>query len=99
MTENEKAATFIGWLPHITAGHREPPCDCTAAPDMSDPRNYMKALIATAKDYYVEIVPNDEVDGRVWVKIYRGGEPKIEGDQPIKALAALYDAEHSEATK
>lgn len=96
MTENEKAATFIGWRPgevcesemgcpewdmdQSSVFHRD---HLVAAPDMSDPRNYTKAL----EGLWWERAMN----GR-W-KVLRSGKAHGFGHTPQKALAALYDAE------
>jgi hypothetical protein len=129
MTDNEKAATFIGWsakekicclspcpvdtgwpdehlsdemIAHYRLVWSDPIYHARfhghPAPHMTDPRNYMKALIAAAtKGYYVKITPNPESDGIIWVKFYRGRPLPIEDGSPVKALAALYDAEHPQA--
>lgn len=119
MTDNEKAATFIGWksetscwvgeggrstaaffdarpdgvcdcgwtFEHPEAGqisstvpsHLEPP------PDMSDPRNYMKAQVAWS------ILTHRES----WTATPLNSiSPRGYGKTPVAALAALYDAVH-----
>lgn len=103
MTDNEKAATFIGWKPdakcHIglaTCSHIDQPWfdpetedskrwlkvggehppfaeHSISAPDMADPRNYMKAFAAiSARGLYVYIHIYKAVGGPhytgVWIK-------------------------------
>lgn len=96
MTENEKAGTFIGWKPE----HDIP------APDMTNPRNYMKALRGLPPKYRWSA-------GNAFM---RGGDlspeqPPVERwhiwtvdrvpfnshfkESPVAALAALYDAERA----
>lgn len=108
MTDNEKAATFIGWAPKT-------PCppditdvpldDYLAAPDMTDPRNYMKALKAIGNEDYgfsfwccewdiwtltiSATTPFPNLDSDV-VNV-RGVSP---ADAAIKALACMYDSLH-----
>jgi len=86
MTDNEKAATFIGWAPNE---HDDIP-----APDMTDPRNYMKALAKVAERRLVRLTVNSETSGVIWTKISIGVE--IDEKSPVAALAALYDVEHAE---
>lgn len=115
MTENEKAATFLGWKAgSICSGHRAF-CTCgfghnqpllIRSPDMTDPRNYMKALQAAAgRIPFVWICIDGNGAGSCHIEacapeIVHQSAPTImcEGDdlalEVIKALAALYDAEH-----
>jgi len=123
MTDNEKAATFIGWEPDAVdricevCGARKSQVEqkwqdghifgnggTLSAPDMSDPRNYMKALeaINAAGHWFPEIMTN----GIGW--LFRFGRMHAEivpiiniakshkehGQAATLALAALYDAEH-----
>lgn len=108
LNENEKAATYIGWKPGQPSDCRFDDSDrycrngtehcyidhaiaTKAAPDMSRPDNYMRALdremCELSRDY----------DG--WqLDLARLKAPAIwystAGEAIIKALAALYDAEH-----
>jgi hypothetical protein len=95
MTDNEKAATFIGWKPSRTPGVANSP-----APDMSDPRNYMKALEAvsaagyniTLEDRWQLTIDKEMPEGQEHFVVY-----KLSLQQHnvfVMALAALYDAEH-----
>jgi len=112
MTDNEKAATFIGWKPGMV--HRavsmgittvSVPCDADdprahplEAPDMSRPENYMKA----AREVYRMLFVED--DARL-TAFQRSGlmdiiETVLYEDAPtslIAWLAGFYDAEHPEA--
>jgi hypothetical protein len=102
MTDNEKAATFIGWREGVrctaervwgtdaccdghSAGGKKP--HDIPAPDMSDPRNYMKALHELPVWFRWEVTRDD-----CMVTTDKGQyiEPT-----PVAALAALYDAEHA----
>ena len=108
LTENEKAATFIGWkdrerclAPKKPVDDREfgdvwcPSCNevygCgdhdVKCPDMSDLRNYMKALEGNGIKWA------HQLDGPWYVSKSNGscGDGATVG----KALAALYDAEHA----
>jgi hypothetical protein len=100
MNENEKAATFIGWrptdffCPYHGDGCLEPECEDrrkVPAPDMSRPRNYMKALEGLIQKYGA--IQVTLVSG--WVGISTPGWERVaNGDTWLDALAALYDAEH-----
>ena len=98
MTDNEKAATFIGWEEgqeetndSIITPEKQAELKAkfniylpADAPDMVDPRNWAKALgYALTLDDWVELHPN----------IY---EALVHRDwlAIVKMLAALYDAEH-----
>jgi hypothetical protein len=124
MTDNEKAATFIGWQvrDHKYVGSeggggtlfRVPTCDACGeyrtyhdkAPDMTDPRNYMKALATAASDVpfvWICVDPNGGGSCHIEamaqdIKFLKAPDIMAEGDnlgeQVVKALAALYDAEH-----
>ena len=111
MTDNEKASTFIEWRDGQTQCMYHRPClydpPCTGArkfeaPDMADPRNYMKALETVARLGH-KIVAESALD--------RSGGWQVTIEKPekwswwecskdnlakaaIKTLAALYDAEH-----
>lgn len=111
MTDNEKAATFIGWSPtdwckaihwhyeqgfavcetcdfnsqkkqirHPMPEHRSP------APDMADPRNYMKALENLAQA--------GKDSGSMEAALTRTIVNR-DGGEIVAWLAALYDAEHA----
>ena len=99
MTDNEKAATYIGWKEGEKCQRRHNEfmdrCSCgagvelderhdAAAPDMADPRNYMKAL---------ESCDNWRLMKRALCWVERNQVVKY-GPNAITALAALYDAEH-----
>lgn len=122
MTDNEKAATFIGWKP----GQRCGGCDARMmdhgfenidaetgepfgrahtidAPDMSDPRNYMKALEGLSERGWLWFVAN-HADGKIQMKIWKpahhptadqAAQLKPAREVVVVALAALYDAEQS----
>lgn len=88
MTNNEKAATFVGWkiscLTHGNFPNCKPHCIDrvhSVAPDMADPHNYMRALESCDR----------------WYKDYKGEwEAKIDnlcgvGQTPVEVLADLYD--------
>ena len=100
MTDNEKAATFIGWHEgEICNGRHYGQVECpkshygrhqdaehnVPAPDMSDPRNYMKALA-------------DIVEPLNWTSTFNKAVYfTLLGHKPnpvITALAAIYDSEH-----
>jgi hypothetical protein len=104
LTDNQKSATFIGWVPGVHG---------TLSPDMADPRNYMKALEALETrgyDYQINFHrPSEHLDVAIshYIQIghgywHDGGIKDILGDGDgatlaaavVKALAALYDAEH-----
>lgn len=126
MTENEKAATYIGWNDHqvnrcesrlrtpqgtcwtcgaitpadSTGGYNKGPHDTLfiPAPDMSDPRNYMKALEAVrdaGRWWNIEATGGDR-NYRLTTVIME--DRTTQRDTPeeaiVGALAALYDAEN-----
>jgi hypothetical protein len=83
------------------------PLHLIPAPDMSDPRNYMKALeIQTGRMYLISIYEGGCDEGDPWVVEFKpwqgaldrypakGISTKSLGEAAMKALAALYDAEH-----
>ncbi len=91
MTDNEKAATFIGWKWH--AHRRDGGCirqDFSVGcdlPDMSDPRNYMKALVSCAK-----LEPTLYCHLGAWsvdINLWR----QTPAEAIVAFLAALYDAD------
>ena len=131
MTDNEKAAHFIGWKPcigyvevrddapeyrycacgfYVRTEYLEGPCPPSPhknpdAPDMSDARNYMKALEAIqARTHHGPIEMTVECDRdedwkptkfRWLVKLYKVLEDEHSVHdwlEPVAALAALYDA-------
>ncbi len=117
MTDNEKAATFIGWGPcldqrwkAVEMGYfeclgchrREPEWNMVhrAAPDMTDPRNYMKALEALLPHGFE--ISFEHAYGHFECCIERApsviadwsGAGSTIGHAVSEALAALYDAEH-----
>lgn len=121
MTDNEKAATFIGWNPTVQCycaskglnrmnpEHADLPIEHSmSAPDMSDPRNYMKALEAIqARTNHgpIELRLSCERDDDwkptkyVWdMRLYKvlEDEHTVDWASPVKALALLYDAEHDD---
>ena len=103
MTENEKAATWLGWKPTDFACwvHADdekcddPSCEGRwkkPALDMSDPRNYMKALESFGPEYLWFVA-------REYTRIVRTAKvfaipAGYEGPTPRAALAALWDAEN-----
>ena len=115
MTDNDKAATYIGWKEGEKCQRRHNEfmdrCSCgadvelderhdAAAPDMADPRNYMKALEGLPAAYQYDVARRD---GKTVCMIWRSdrSDNDIECRQyiheasvPVAALAALYDAEH-----
>jgi hypothetical protein len=139
MTDNEKAATFIGWKPNekcnltlvtcmhfdqpwfdreseeskrwVKEGGQYPPFaeHPIPAPDMTDPRNYMKAWHGySAKFPYRRIVVETNTGikptwrFKVWIEDTIG-QGMLTNCYPVddigvgivKAIAALYDAEQS----
>jgi hypothetical protein len=132
VTDNQKAATFIGWTGDLcknsdwrweTADRETGRCaDCAftfsidqdyppkflpghiaPAPDMSDPRNYMKALEALDEQFAWDVFRRA---GKIAVMIWRADrstEDVInnrfvwECTTPAAALVVLYDAEHPAA--
>ena len=105
MTENERAATFIGWKPGMV--HRlvsmgittvsvlcdadDPRAQPLEAPDMSDPCNYMRALEGLPHNTCWSI---DCVVPRVRVRIWNRAGMFVSGGNAREALAALWDAEN-----
>jgi threonine synthase len=108
MTDNEKAATFIGWEGLRTK--------ILPAPDMANPSNYMKALEAVRRRGYTWEFGGEAEhlirtsDSRIYTTAIWGmgrpdlvkevyGDSRINGDAAsavVAALAALYDAENQE---
>lgn len=110
MTDNEKAATFIGWSPYTCddghcdfCGSRAFPHHPAQAPDMSDPRNYMKALENLGRDLSIAyrhesgIVQLTSWFCDIAYQSSAFNEINAIGKSPseavTKALAALYDTE------
>lgn len=99
LSDNEKAATFIGWYAGLPI------------PDMSKPENYMRALEAVANgfsSYTIDVAfgccaegwfvaLGDDYGNGPWID---GAKRNIEREAPtigeatVLALVALYDAEH-----
>lgn len=125
MNANAKAATFTGWKPDVRCLREDwvlfdgcPECGFfgdlgphnRALPDMSDPRNYMKALNElVARGLYIDFCLYLAVSGpyariTVWPKEGKVSDtypPLAEAREkiaecPIVLLAALYDAEHQD---
>ena len=142
LTDNEKAATFIGWtgkrecngwvwmppipgakggamaycmLPEhsdiksteysLSVGRIEKVIHDVPAPDMTQPENYMRALEALPDNRWPDMCLHENRHWRcsIWNQwnndigshaIYWGGHGKTCGEAVVKALAALYDAEH-----
>lgn len=105
MTDNEKAAHFIGWKPfedmvvcRCTEERDYHPVEKVAipAPDMSDPRNYMKALEADLEGWRANIDTPEGLRG-IWLGrqggVWAYGAGLDFAAAVVKALAALYDAE------
>ncbi len=105
LTDNEKCATFIGWKRGDGNGHRVGVYWChtcnrytpdtiahlNAAPDMSKPENYMRAIAALVAKY-----------GAIQLTLVKNGvslstpgrEHEVMCDTWTETLAALYQAEH-----
>ena len=120
LTNNEKAATFIGWKsPRLCRGtKRDRICGTHQrgdehhiagtnlfAPDMRKPGNYMRALEALPDNRWPDMCLHENRHWRcsIWNQwnndigshaIYWGGDGETCGEAVVKALAALYDAEH-----
>jgi hypothetical protein len=101
VTDNEKAATFIGWKPELEPAQPSYPNlklyhpyrGYMPAPDMSDPRNYMKALEESNVHYQIRGGPDKQWDRQVWLQ-RNDNSVEIERFTVVEALAALYDAEN-----
>lgn len=103
MTDNEKAATFIGWKPNTLCYLSDNDGFCVihntmlqfgvghilAAPNITDPRNYMKALENIAQTH-----PHFDDFEAAFVRTIINRD----GSEMVTALAALYDAEHKSPT-
>ena len=87
MTENEKAATFVGWGLWTDS----------LPPDMTDPRNYMKALegLPTSLRWTIGTSPRDGLYCRIWEVTF--GKTVAAGRTVAIALAALWDVEERNA--
>lgn len=119
LSDNEKAATFIGWKPTLgpstvcfcghTAHHHgalKPSacnkCCCNKydkankpAPDLSDPRNYMKALEGLGRRTIWWELYWDDATSQVALLITAHFIYQRIENSVVRALAALYDAEHA----
>jgi hypothetical protein len=93
MTDNEKAATFIGWSPdhreewRLAHGLFE-----SAAPDMNKPENYTQALEALVKKYGA--IQLTLTHHGVGIATPGFAHEVVENDW-CDALATLYDSEQS----
>lgn len=111
MTPNEKAATFIGWDPvwrippedHRLYGRDgEPMQRRDPMPDMTDPRNYMKALEAVvALGFTVELYGELEPPAFPWgcaikhpTVVTALHDAETPAEAVVVALSQVYDAEH-----
>lgn len=102
MTNNQKAATFIGWTPC----DRDPNDVLTCmvahapAPDMSKPENYVRALETRILNVLVAEVILDSHDRRYGVQskatahypVAHHGAGSTLGEAIINYLANVYDA-------
>lgn len=100
MTENEKAATFIGWEPGMMCPQvRRKAWKCTACgfydKDLTgEPHSLLAPDMSDPRNYM------EALEGRDWERtryrrwIISTPEYTYSGDTPVEALAALYDAEH-----
>jgi len=111
MTDNEKAATFVGWRPNapctdhpsITRVVATEHCTLSAmmvhdvlAPDMSKPENYMRAL-ESLNNY--EMSRDERLGCAVAIPDFGHAEGRTfttMAEAAVAALAALYAAEHKE---
>ena len=94
MTNNEKAATYIGWrewCSNFDCWIRHP------APDMTRPENYMRALemLPASLTWTMGRDPRGGYYCRIMGSMYGVQDTKGEGINPVEALAALYDKEHA----
>lgn len=110
MTDNEKAATFIGWKPFAQSSWGEWADERgNVAPDMGDPRNYMKAWHSFYPNRPYQRIIVETNTGiwptwrfKVWIESTMG-DGRLTNCYPVdeigrgivKALAALYNTEHS----
>ena len=125
LTDNEKAATFIGWKPDKRCGRAIwlllegcPDCDYwgdlgehdVPCPLMSLPKNYMRALETLPDNRWPDMClhENRHWHCSIWNQwdndigshaIYWGGDGETCGEAVVKALAALYDAEHPDVLR
>ena len=105
MTDNEKAATFIGWAPAQVCDRSDDDgwcqvhnavCDqgehAIVAPDMTDPRNYMRAL----KTRFREAVKESNADKYEEIHAALVRILACEDDKAaVEYLADVYDTEHA----
>ena len=121
LTENERAATFIGWRPDLQADvcelcgavssdvperfrfeHNFRLNTAVAAPDLTDPRNYMKAL-ESLDGFILGIQQKTKFVQKVGIlkdnyplQISSERPDRTLGDLVISFLSEIYDAEHKE---
>jgi len=97
MTENEKAATFIGWKPDDCHCALKPGAHGHFCPDMSRPENYMRALTCGRMVSW-GLKYDASRDGLICeLRSARDAEIQVAGSSShvvVLALAALYDQEH-----
>jgi len=105
MTNNEKAATFIGWRhkecsicetawsPETVQISVHMPMCSVRAPDMSKPENYMRALQALPADlmWNLGIDPYGYPYCNIMSRMYGVQDTRGRGHSVMDALAALYD--------
>lgn len=111
LSDNEKAATFIGWNPdrceltQMLPHHPKDWCPShkryeTVAPDMSKPENYMRAL-GSLENLSPSVGYRNVNNGSGWYCEIDGSDDccfySSAGDAVVKALAALYDAQAATA--
>lgn len=103
MTENEKAATYIGWIPEGCTINPASSRACelgtkscerrhNPAPDMSKPEHYMWAMEALPMNVSWEFNRN-YAEGHN-CNIYLPDRRIAYGSYPLDTLAMLYDIEH-----
>ena len=106
LENNEKAAIFIGWIPHAYDHVHWIWRDKfgSGAHDMGKPQNYMRALEAVCLRLSVDVAFGHEAQGHYCdigddngtaQPCYTGYGANW-GEAAVNALAALYDAEHQE---
>lgn len=111
LTDNDKSAHFVGWAAHHYdyVHHFWRDENDQRAPDLSDPRNWVKALENLNSAGWLWFIAN-HVDGSIQMKIWRPGTISWRpGEIPLsrlpaaikpiggivrEALAGIYDAEH-----
>lgn len=97
MTDNEKAATFIGWVGACDEHPWSGDVRCSKAPDMSKPENYMRALdrlhqrgagfVQWGNGCFATFNDEDGTD-------HTGPIKETIAEAVVAFLVALYDAEH-----